>query len=118
MKSQLPSVRLGLGDVTSPGYTDLSGNIDTGTIAAGNELPSAEADPNVTDPIQLPWYQSLYQTALQATGQLNSDGTAAGNGFWTSPVALGLYAVGGIVVLGYLLESPVLAAAIESGRKK
>jgi hypothetical protein len=113
MKSQLPPVRLGLGDATGAISPDENAYND---LNEGSELSQAEADPNVTNPIQLPWYQNLYQSALQATGQLNSDGTAAGNGFWTSPVALGLYAIGGIVAIGYLLESPVLAAAI--GRKK
>lgn len=83
-----------------------------------SELPQAEAADSAAGPLTLPWYQSLYQTALQATGQLNADGTGAGNGFWTSPVALGLYAIGGIVAIGFLLESPVLAAALGKGDRK
>jgi hypothetical protein len=85
-------------------------------LSDASELNQAEADPNVADPITLPWYQNAYQTYLKATGQLNSDGTGDGSGFWTSPIALGLYAVGGIALVGFLLNSPVIAAAIE--RKK
>ena len=104
-----------VGDVT--GAVTPQENVLT-PLNEASQLDQAEAADSAAGPIALPWYQSAYQTVLQATGQLNADGTGAGNGFWTSPGALGLYAVGGIVAIGFLLESPVLAAALGKGDRK
>jgi hypothetical protein len=77
-----------------------------GILAEGND--TLANDPSIA----LGWWDSLSQSFLQATGQLNSDGTGPGGGFWTS--AIGLCLIGGGVLVGayFLLESPVLAAVL------
>ena len=114
---RLPAIRVGVGDATGA-ISPEDNDTDASDLNDSSELPQAEAADQAAGSITMPWYQSLYQTVLQATGQLNSSGTGAGNGFWSSPAAIALYAVGGVLTIGYLLDSPVLAAAIASKGEK